>query len=151
VLFPILVLDVRSRLAVCGWHHCPLDRKPGTAHQARRSNTTRGLSSRGRSGWASQTQRVLAQRPQNFIAFARNKRPRAGGLSRGRPASLARLSPGFGVWALNVGSTGSESANRGFVPGQKVAASGEQCCTDREADISAALVQDKPALSDRVV
>jgi hypothetical protein len=102
--------------------------------------------------WASQTQRVLAQRPQNFIAFARNKRPRAGGcLGAAQPPWRGCL-PASGVWALNVGSTGSESANRGFVPGQKVAASGEQCCTGvGEADISAALVQDKPALSDRVV
>ena len=40
--------------------------------------------SQGRSGWASQTHRLLSQRPQNLIAFTQTKRPRAGGLTRGR-------------------------------------------------------------------
>jgi hypothetical protein len=44
----------------------------------------------------------------------------------GPPNLLGKAVSRLGGLALNVGSTGSESVNRGFVPGQKVAPLGEQ-------------------------
>ena len=61
------------------------------------------LSATSISGWASQSQRQLSQRAQDFMTFGNTKRPRAAGgnLCRGRPAFLAKAVPpavGFGFW-----------------------------------------------------
>ena len=61
------------------------------------------LSATSISGWASQSQRQLSQRPQNFMTLGNTKRPRAAGgnLCRGRPAFLAKAvlpAVGFGFW-----------------------------------------------------
>jgi hypothetical protein len=61
------------------------------------------LSATSISGWASQSQRQLSQRAQNFMTFGNTKRPRAAGgnLCRGRPAFLAKAvlpAVGFGFW-----------------------------------------------------
>jgi hypothetical protein len=61
------------------------------------------LSATSISGWASQSQRQLSQRAQNFMTFGNTQRPRAAGgnLCRGRPASLAKAvlpAVGFGFW-----------------------------------------------------
>jgi hypothetical protein len=61
------------------------------------------LSATSISGWASQSQRQLSQRAQNFMTFGNTKWPRAAGgnLCRGRPAFLAKAvlpAVGFGFW-----------------------------------------------------
>jgi hypothetical protein len=61
------------------------------------------LSATSISGWASQSQRQLSQRAQDFMTFGNTKRPRAAGgnLCRGRPAFLAKAvlpAVGFGFW-----------------------------------------------------
>ena len=61
------------------------------------------LSATSISGWASQSQRQLSQRAQNFMIFGNTRRPRAAGgnLCRGRPAFLAKAvlpAVGFGFW-----------------------------------------------------
>ena len=92
------------------------------------------------------------QRVQNSIPLGTIKRPRAGGAVSGPPSLLGKA--GLPAWGLdlNVGSTGSESVNRVFVPGQKVAASGEQrrACLG-ELHVAAALVQPEPALGDGAI
>jgi hypothetical protein len=91
---------------------------------------------------------LLQQLHISAVVYGAQNGPEQG--ARGSLASLARLSPGLGVWASNVGSTGLSPPTAVLFPGQKVAASGEQRRARLgEPHIGAALVQLEPAVLDR--
>ena len=94
---------------------------------------------------------VVAAAAKSHPVLSKTAPSRGDCIGAARPWGRPAPGSSWVVWT-GAGSNESESANRGFVPGQKVAASGEQCCTGvGEADIGAALVQDQPALGDRAI
>src|ERR1700751_1979394 len=94
---------------------------------------------------------VVAAAAKSHPVLSKTAPSRGDCIGAARPWGRPAPGSSWVVWA-GAGSNESESANRGFVPGQKVAASGEQCCTGvGEADIGAALVQDQPAISNGTI